>query len=299
MRAIQLHANGLTFSALEAGEGPLVICLHGFPDHNRSWRHQLPVLAAAGFHAVAPMNRGYEPGSQPVGGDYAIARMAEDVLGWMNEWNVEKAHIVGHDWGAVIAYAVAALTPARVHSLTTLAVPHLRRMPAGLGRYPVQFRNSWYMLFFQLRLLADQAVQARDFAFLEKLWRDWSPGWQWPAEEMEALKETFRQPGVLQGALAYYRTFFQPWTKPNRETFRLLRSRLAVPTLALTGETDGCMDTRLWDAVMRPEDFPGGLRIERIAGAGHFLHQERPEEVNQILIAWLQGGRLTSDVGRR
>jgi pimeloyl-ACP methyl ester carboxylesterase len=295
MKEITLRANGLTFRALEEGQGPIVLCLHGFPDHNRSWRLQLPALAAAGFRAIAPMNRGYEPGNQPADGDYAIVRMAEDAVGWLDDLDADRVHLVGHDWGAVIGYAVAAMAPERLASLTTLAVPHLRHMHRGVGQYPVQVKNSWYMLFFQLRLLADQAVKANDFAFLEKLWRDWSPGWQWPEEEMAALKRTFAQEGVLTGALAYYRAFFQPWTKSGRETMTLLRSKLRVPTMALTGETDGCMDTRLWDVVLRPEDFPGGLRVERVSGAGHFLHQEKPDEVNRLLLEWITRGSYRRD----
>jgi pimeloyl-ACP methyl ester carboxylesterase len=286
-KEITLRANGLSFSAYEQGEGPVVLCLHGFPDHNRSFRHQLPALAQAGYRAIAPMSRGYEPSSQPVDGNYHIAKIAQDVVGWMNDLNVEKAHLVGHDWGAVIGYAAAALAPKRVQSLTTLAVPHLRNMPEGIRKVPAQVRHSWYMLFFQLRLLADFAVEARDYAFVEKLWRDWSPGWQWEPDEMAALKQTFSQPGVKKAALGYYRALFSPLTRGGMASLKLLRSQLRVPTLALTGELDGCMDTRLYDEVMREEDFPFGLRVVRLQGAGHFLHQEKPTEVTSLLLEWL------------
>ncbi len=286
-REIKLHANGLTFSALEMGEGPLVLCLHGFPDHYRSYREQMPVLAAAGYRVVAPMNRGYEPSAIPEDGNYHINRMASDVVGWLDDLGVERAHLLGHDWGAVIGYATAAHAPRRVRSLMTMAVPHLRRMPRGLWKVPEQVRNSWYMGFFQLPLVSDVKVEKNDYAFIERLWRDWSPGWEWPAEEMTALKATFRRPGVLQGALGYYRAFFRPWQKDGRATFKLLTRKLEVPTLALTGASDGCMDTRLYDEIMRIDDFPAGLRVARIQGAGHFLHQEQPAEVNRVLLHWL------------
>lgn len=284
-----LRAGGLRFSALTQGEGPLVLCLHGFPDNRRSFRHQLPALAAAGFRAVAPTLRGYEPSSQPADGDYHVVRMAEDVVGWIDDLGQERVHLVGHDWGAIIAYAAAALAPERLHSLTTLAIPHPGRLQReGLRRLPSQLRNSWYILFFQLRGIADAVVEARDWAFIEKLWRDWSPGWELPAQELASVKETLRLPGVKKAALAYYRATFDLRSAAAKQTARLLASQIGVPTLALTGALDGCMDTRLHDLVMKPEDFPAGFRVVRVDGAGHFLHQERPEEVNRILLDWLR-----------
>ncbi len=285
---ITLHANGLEFSALVAGSGPTVLCLHGFPDHKGSFRHQLPALARGGFRAVAPALRGYEPSAQPENGDYAIVRMAEDVVGWIDDLRQDTVHLVGHDWGAVIGYAVAALAPDRLVSLTTLAVPHPGRMQSeGLRQLPSQLRNSWYMFFFQLRGLADAVVEARDWAFIEKLWRDWSPGWELPQDELRAVKDTLAQPGVKKAALGYYRAAFSLWSESAKRTRELLDTPIRVPTLALTGALDGCMDTRMYDIAMSEEDFPAGLRVERIEKAGHFLHQERPDEVNRLLLDWL------------
>jgi pimeloyl-ACP methyl ester carboxylesterase len=282
-----LHANGLTFSALEDGRGPLVLCLHGFPDHNRTYRMQFAPLVQAGYRVVAPMNRGYESSSQPKDGDYSIASLAKDVVGWMDDLGAKRVHLVGHDWGAVIGYAVAALAPERLDSLTTMAVPHLRRMHQGVRRIPIQAVKSSYMLFFQLQGLADAIVKRNDYAFVERLWRTWSPDWVCPPEEMESLKATFRDPGVHKAALEYYRCFFRPFSSTGRETMRLLTSPIDVPTLALTGANDGCMDSRLYDTIMDPADFPQGLRVARIAGAGHFLHLEKPEEVNREILRWL------------
>jgi pimeloyl-ACP methyl ester carboxylesterase len=286
---ITLQANGLRFSALSQGEGPVVLCLHGFPDHARSFRHQLPALADAGYRAIAPTMRGYEPSSQPADGDYHIVRMAEDVVGWLDDLGCERAHLVGHDWGAVIAYAAAALAPERLHSLTTLAIAHpLRVGEEGLRKLPSQLRNSWYMLFFQLRGLADWAVEARGWALIQKLWRDWSPGWELPAEEWAQLVATFEQPGVKKAALAYYRLMAGRSSPAAQRTRELLSGPFPVRTLALTGALDGCMDTRMHDLVMHGADFPRGLDVVRVEGAGHFLHQEKPAEVNRILLEWLE-----------
>ena len=285
---ITLHTNGLAFSALAQGEGPVVLCLHGFPDHMRSFRFLLPALAAAGYRGIAPTLRGYEPSSQPADADYHIVRMAEDVVGQIDDLGPEPVHLVGHDWGAVIGYAAAALAPDRFHSLTTLAIPHPGRMQReGLRAVPSQLRKSWYMLFFQLRGLADAVVERNDWAFIERLWHDWSPGWELPADELAIVKRSLGQPGVKRAALGYYRAMFGLPNASSRETTRLLSGEIPVPTLALTGELDGCMDTRLHDVAMHKADFPGGLLVTRVEGAGHFLHQEKPEEVNSLLLDWI------------
>ena len=146
------------------------------------------------------------------------------------------------------------------------------------------------MFYFQLRGIADRAVARDDFAFLERLWRDWSPSWSYDPAEMEALKVTFRQPGVLRAALGYYRAMFNPFLRDSIALQRIARQPCRVPLLAFTGATDGCMHTRLYDLV-DPALFPAGLSIERLAGAGHFAHQERPDEVNRLLVDWLAPAR--------
>jgi len=286
---ITLHANGLAFSALARGEGPgpVVLCLHGFPDDLRSFRHQLPALADAGFRAIAPRLRGYEPSSQPADGNYHMVRMAEDVIGWIDDLGQDRVHLVGHDWGAIISYAVAAMAPERFASVTTMAIPHVGRTGDGIRKLPSQLRNSWYIFFFQLRGLADVVISARNWAFIDKLWRDWSPGWEVPREELAAVKSTLSQPGVKKAALAYYRGLFDPFSQASKETTALFASKIRVPTLAMTGELDGCMDTRMHDYAMRDDDFPAGFEVVRVKGAGHFLHQEKPEEVNRVLLDWL------------
>ena len=292
MERITLRWDGLESTAFALGSGPVVLCLHGFPDDARSFRHQLPALANAGYRAVAPTMRGYEPSSQPDASpsSYHPLRVAHDVVTWARQLSAEPVHLLGHDWGAVAAYLALALAPERFARAATIAVPPLHVVQAAPFRLPRQLRLSWYMFYFQLRGIADRAVARDDFAFLERLWRDWSPGWSFDPPALDSVKSTFRQPGVLRAALGYYRAMFNPFLADSLAMQRLARKPCTVPLLAITGASDGCMDTRLYDTI-DPALFPGGLRVERVAGAGHFVHQEKPDDVNRMLIDWLAPAR--------
>lgn len=284
-----VSANGVRFATLEAGDGPLVLCLHGFPDHARSFRHQLPALAAAGFHAVAPFMRGYAPTEVPADGRYQSAVLAQDIVELIRALGYSAAHVLGHDWGAVAAHGAAILAPSKITKLITAAVPHGPAMlNAFMSNYDQQ-RRSWYMFFFQ-HPVADAAVAHADFRFLEHLWQDWSPGWQYPAAEMEALKATFRAPGVLQAALGYYRATLNPANQDPALAdlqVQIGMSPVTVPTLYLHGARDGCVGIDL--AAGMEALFPNGLRSVVIPDAGHFLHQEKPEEVNRMILDFLGG----------
>jgi pimeloyl-ACP methyl ester carboxylesterase len=287
LRAGRVHANGLEFSTLEAGDGPLVLCLHGFPDHARSFRYQLPALAAAGYRAVAPFMRGYAPTQAPADGRYQSAVLALDAVELIAALGYTAAAILGHDWGAVAAYGAAIHAPARVSRLVTVAVPHGPAIFNAFVTNPAQQRRSWYMFFFQ-HPLAEVAVAHGDFDFLALLWQDWSPGWDYPAEEMEALKATFRLPGVLQAALGYYRSTLNPTLQdPTLATLQeqLVSAPVPVPTLMLHGARDGCIGVELLEGMEAL--FPAGLRKVVVPGAGHFLHQERPNEANGLLLDFL------------
>ncbi|MDA0272885.1 MAG: alpha/beta hydrolase [Proteobacteria bacterium] len=287
VQKITLKNNSLRFSALEAGKGPLVLCLHGFPDNYHSYDQQIPTLVDAGYRVVAPMMRGYEPQSQPSDGDYHLNKMVEDILTWIDQLGEEKVHLVGHDWGAVIGYLTANTAPERLLSLTTFAIPPLQGLPIAIRKNPRQVLLSWYTLFFQLRGLSDWWVERSDWKFLEKLWHDWSPGWAIPPHTLESVRQTFSQPGVKKAALNYYRHSFDSRSPQAKEIARTMALKTTTPTLAVGGWDDGCMSAKLYDAAARPEDFPAGLRVERINGAGHFLHQEQPAIVNELLLSWL------------
>ncbi len=288
MREGIVRARGLEFPTLEDGEGPLALCLHGFPDHSRSFRRQLPALAAAGFRAVAPAMRGYAPSAMAPDGCYQTAALAEDTLALIEALGYDDAVVIGHDWGATAAYGAALAAPRRVRKLVTAAVPYGTQIMSAFATNYDQQRRSWYMFFFQTPF-AEVALAHDDFAFLERLWGDWSPGWRWPAEEMARLKDTFRQPGVVSAALGYYRAMLDPTRQDAR--YAALQSRMMiepidVPAMMLHGANDGCIGSELLRGM--EAFFPHGLRVEVVPDTGHFLHQEAPETINRLLLDFLR-----------
>ena len=299
-RSIELQVNDMRLPTLVCGpaDGPAVLLLHGFPDHPESFAPLLHALGAAGFRAVAPTARGYAVSALAPDGDYSLEALASDAAGCLDALGIDRAHLLGHDWGAVVAHTAGALYADRFVSLTTIAVPHLARLHRAIPRLPGLFLSTWYQTFFQIPGLSDWAVQRRDWALVRWLCRRWSPpvgpsGWAFTDEEWAARVVRFSAPGVRTGMLSYYRQNLSP-----RRMWAVLTGRLdhlrviPVRTLAITGARDGCMDTRLYDYGLDPADFPAGLKVERIDDAGHFVHLERPERVARLVLDWL--GRAAS-----
>lgn len=282
-----LRTGGLTFSAWSMGGGPLVVLLHGFPDTPRTFLHQLPAIAAAGYRAVAVTLRGYEPSSQPADGSFYVADLAHDVVGWIDALGADRAHVVGHDWGATIAFAVAALVPERVRSLTAIAVPHPRRFGEVLLADPAQLQRLDYIFFFQQAGVAEAAVSAADFRYLEELWRRWSPGWRLDDEALADVRRHFSQPGVTQSALTYYRHAADATSPAGQASQALFSRSILAPTLGIHGVDDGCIAGSVFERSMRHEDFPAGLQVASIQGAGHFVHIEQAAAVSRLLIEHL------------
>lgn len=233
---------------------------------------------------MAMTMRGYEPSSQPEDGDYHTIRMAEDVLGWIDALGARRVHLVGHDWGANIAYATAALAPERFASLTTLAVPHPVRFAEAYALDPVQQTRSGYILEFLQPGFEEQLIKD-DCAYLEALWRSWSPGWD-GAETLTAMKQRFARNGVARAALEYYRQAFDAASPAGQASASLLVNPITVPTLGICGSEDACIAADLFSEAMQGRDFPTGLRVETVADAGHFVHAEQANRVNGLLIEW-------------
>jgi pimeloyl-ACP methyl ester carboxylesterase len=280
LRRRTVRANGLDFPVIEAGEGPLALCLHGFPDHARSWIGLIEHLAEEGYHAVAPAMRGYWSEGAAPDGAYQPWATGRDALALIEALGYSRAHLVGHDWGASAAYAAANLGADKIDKLVALAVPYGPQVSAAFLMDGDQQKRSWYMFFFQLDL-ASLAVPMNDFALIDRLWAEWSPGYSLPEAERFALKEMFAQPGVLDQTLAYYRQLFS--TSPPAGVG--LGGPIAAPTLYMHGLNDGCMGASLANGMANR--FTGGFRMELIDGAGHFLHLEQPRRVADLITEFL------------
>ena len=293
-KEIELAANGLRFVAHEYSDAkapdgeraPVVLCLHGFPDHARSFRHQVEPLVEAGYRVVTPYMRGYAPSERPADGNYQTAALGRDVVGMIDALDVERAVVFGHDWGALAAYAAAATSPQRLSKLVTAAVPYgVAFLTKFLSDYE-QLKRSWYVYFFQT-LVADGAVAADRCLFVRNIWQDWCPTWRLPEEEIDAVRDTIAKEGGVAAAIGYYRSMLGAGNDPAlaEEQAKLHAVPIEVPTLYVHGDTDGCMHPALGDGMEAM--FPFGLRKEIVAGAGHFVHQEKPEIFNRLLLEFL------------
>jgi pimeloyl-ACP methyl ester carboxylesterase len=286
IREGRVSAGGLEFGYLEAGTGPLALCLHGFPDSAWTWRHLLPALAGAGYHAVAPFMRGYAPTTVPTDGRYQTAALGLDACALHEALGGGgDAAIVGHDWGAMATYIAANHEPDRWQRVVAMAVPPAGAVAGGFLSY-AQLRRSWYMFFFQ-HGLADVVVPMDDLAFIDELWHDWSPGYD-AAEDLVYVKDSLRDPANLAAALGYYRaTLGGVGVDPALDDVQARADQsTAQPTLYLHGDSDGCMGIEVAEGARGLLTSPGS-RMEVVAGAGHFLQLERPEVVNDLVVDFL------------
>ena len=280
-------ANGTEFSFLECGSGKLALLLHGFPDTAHTWRHLMPQLASAGYRAVAPFTRGYAPSAVPQDGCYQTAMLARDANALHEKLGGNgDAVIIGHDWGAPSCYGAALDAPSRWRKVVGMAVPPTAALGMAFVQNIGQIKKSWYMFFFQ-HGLADLVVGANDHAFIEMLWRDWSPGYN-ASFDLELVKKSLADPRNLQAALGYYRaTLGDGYRDP---TLQDLQNQMGsgVPTqplLYLHGANDGCIDA---DVVALSKSMaPANVNFAIVKDAGHFLQLEQPEKVNKLICDFL------------
>jgi pimeloyl-ACP methyl ester carboxylesterase len=278
-----ITANGVDFAYLSCGDGPLALCLHGFPDSAHTWRDLLPALAEAGFRAVAPFLRGYAPSAIPADGRYQVGVLAQDALALHDVLGGDdQAVLIGHDYGAAAAYGAVNTAPERWRRLVTLAFPPGAALVQSIMTNVDQLKRTWYMFFFQ-HPLADVIVATNDLAFIDQLWVDWSPGFD-AADDLALLKPSLRDPANLAAALGYYRAALGGvGIDPALEHLQAASQQMPVlPTLYLHGTTDGCIGPEV--VSLAAAAAPRDVRIELIDGAGHFLHREQPATVNRHIL---------------
>src|SRR5215475_3324059 len=217
---------------VEAGDGPLLILLHGFPEFWFGWRRQIGPLAAAGFRVIAPDTRGYNLSSKPQAFEaYSVDLLADDIRGLIEKLGAKSARLVGHDWGGTIAWTVAMNHPEVVDRLAILNAAHPRRLSEGLHN-PNQLRKSWYFFFFATPGLPEEVVHAKDWHFFRHFVGDANP--PYTPEELERYIEAWSQPGAAAGMINYYRASVR---QSQKEAVEKLRP-ISAPTLVIWEELD-------------------------------------------------------------
>ena len=308
-----IETNGVQLHTVEAGEpgGPVVVLAHGFPELAYSWRHQIPALAAAGYHVLAPDQRGYGRSSRPADiAAYNVADLSADLIGLLDDVGADKAVFVGHDWGAQVAWGSAQLHPDRLAAVVGLSVPPVPRakVPPTQSFRAIFGDNFFYMLYFQQPGVADAELDADPAKTLRRvIFGQAAPGDQAAAMRMlrpgpEGLIERIPEPDGLPswisadeldhyvaefsrtgftGGLNWYRNMDRNWEIQGN----LTSAAITVPAMFIGGTDDLVL------GFMRPdrakEVITGPYREVLIEGAGHWLQQERPDRVNELLLEFL------------
>jgi len=268
MSRVDVSGVGIEYEV--TGQGRPVVLLHGFPDSGRLWRHQVPALAGAGFQVIVPDLRGYGRSDKPEDVEaYSMMFLAGDVLAVLADLGIARAHVVGHDWGAALAWGLASLAPDHVDHLAVLSVGH----PATFRRTYAQREKSWYMLLFQFPGIAERWLSDNDWANF----RTWArhPDADQVIAELEAT-------GSLTPGLNWYRANVPPesWVAPP-----LTLPPVQAPTLGIWSTGDIALtEIQMTDCV---QNVSGPWRYERLDGPGHWMQLEAPDQVNELLLDFL------------
>ena len=264
---------------VEAGKGPLVVLLHGFPEFWWSWRHQIPALAEAGFRVVAPDLRGYNLSDKPPGARaYGIEHLVADVAGLIRGLGEEKAHVVGHDWGGGVAYSFAMFKPEMLRKLSILNCPHPAEMMRGL-RTPSQLRKSWYMFAFQLPGVPEWLFSRNDYAALRRTLRSAASS----DADLEKYVDAARRGDRLHGGINYYRAMMRSAVRGKMLPFR----KIEAPVQVIWGENDDF----LGKDIARPSPrWAPDVRVEFLPRASHWVQIDEPKKVSKLLVDFLRDG---------
>jgi epoxide hydrolase 4 len=271
---------GVGLHYVEVGAGPLVVLLHGFPEFWYTWRCQIGGLAAAGFRVVAPDQRGYNLSDKPPGvGAYGVRHLADDVAALIRACGETKASVVGHDWGAGVAWAFAMSHPEMLARIAVLNGPHPERMIRGL-RDPRQLAKSWYMFMFQVPGLPELLAERNGYEFLLAPLRSEPTNPEaFSGADLARYAEAFARPGAVRAMINWYRALFRPNTA-------VAMRRVDAPALVLWGTLDRHLGREL--ATPSPSLVPN-VKVDFLSGASHWTHHDEPARVNDALTAFLRG----------
>ena len=283
----QVVAHQLSFRVAMAGSGEkLILCLHGFPESAISWRHQIDPLAQAGYRVWAPDLRGYGGTTRPTGIDaYRIESLVDDVTGLLDAAQAERAILVGHDWGGIIAWYYAMRHAARAEALVIVNAPH----PACFERevrHWRQLHRSWYMGLFQAPWLPEAALSAGHGYVISEIFRRMAE--QMPDDVIQLYRRQACEPGALTAMLNYYRAALRGGGALRQR--RLGYPPVSVPTLVIWGIRDQALVSENLDGLNEVVD---DLTVVRVADAGHFVHEDKPELVTREMLIWLQNHERT------
>lgn len=273
-----LHLNFVDLNVFDEGDGDPVILLHGFPDSSKLWRHQIPTLLQHGYRVIAPDLRGFGDSTKPTElGSYAIGLHVADVLAILDKLSIASAHLIGHDWGALIAWLVAGIAPKRTQSLSALSVGHPQSFAdAGLE----QREKSWYMLLFQFEDLAEKLLRENNWQFFREFVRHHAELENWIAD--------LERPHALTAAINIYRANAHPKQSFSTHPF----PRVAAATLGLWGSNDHYLTE---GQMLGSENYvDAAWHYERLEGAGHWLQLDQSDAVNKLLLDFLKRFRRGS-----
>ena len=280
----QISTNGVALHVVQAGDpnGELVILLHGFPEFWYGWRKQIEYLAAAGYWVWAPDQRGYNLSEKPQGIDaYKISTLAADIVGLIDAAEREQAYVVGHDWGAAVAWTVAIRHAERVKKLAILNVPHPKIMQQTIMSSPAQMLKSWYIGFFQLPLIPELFSSAGDFYFsAQALLKTSKPG-TFSAADMAEYVRAWQQPGALSSMINWYRAMGR---RLDDGAFSA-NPRVTVPTIIIWGAQDRFLERGMAQA---STTLCADARVIYFEDATHWVQHEKPNEVNALLSEFLR-----------
>jgi len=277
-----VETNGIRLHVLQEGpkDGSLVILLHGFPEFSYGWKQQIPYLADAGFRVWAPDQRGYNLSDKPEGiAAYNLDALAADVIGLIDAAGQKQAFLVGHDWGAAVAWWVAAKYPDRLAKLVILNVPHGAVMQKSLRRNFAQLRKSWYIFLFQLPWLPEKLAQRQHWKMVVESLTKSSRSGTFNDQDLDRYRQAWSQPNAYRSMLNWYRALIQKPPKP------VASPRISVPTLMIWGEQDKFLGREMAQPSI---DLCDDGRLIFIEGATHWVQHEEVERVNALIETFLQ-----------